>query len=94
MVQVGADLDYEYELLLMYLGRYPPPENWGMATNPPYSYYVYYLFVNLSTLNRFRRDRGLSVFLRYFLKDGSNTTPVKIPSFFDPMLARPATRNI
>lgn len=27
------------------LPRYPPPKEWNTAHNPPYSYYLYYLYV-------------------------------------------------
>jgi AMP deaminase len=28
--------------------------------NPPYSYYIYYMFANMTSLNRFRQQRGFS----------------------------------
>ena len=30
------------------LPRYPPPKEWNTAHNPPYSYYLYYLYVTNS----------------------------------------------
>ena len=41
---------------------YPPPMKWTSQYNPPYSYYIYYLFANMSTLNFFRKARGFSIF--------------------------------
>ena len=31
------------------------PEEWQDTTNPPYAYYQYYLFANITVLNHFRR---------------------------------------
>ena len=36
------------------------PLDWTDDSNPPYSYYVYYIYANLSVLNRFRASRGFS----------------------------------
>ena len=40
---------------------YPPPIQWTTRYNPPYSYYIYYLYANMSTLNFFRKARGFSI---------------------------------
>jgi AMP deaminase len=40
--------------------KYPKPTEWNFKQNPPYSYYLYYLFANISSLNYFRRQRGFS----------------------------------
>ena len=39
----------------------PLPENW-FAANPHYSYYCYFVYANLYTLNQLRRTKGLSTF--------------------------------
>jgi AMP deaminase len=39
-----------------------PPHEWHSPQNPPYNYYVYYLWANITALNVFRRQRGLNVF--------------------------------
>ena len=39
-----------------------PPHEWNSPLNPPYNYYVYYLWANITALNVFRRQRGLNVF--------------------------------
>ena len=31
------------------------PEGWTSHDNPPYSYYIFYMFANISMLNRLRR---------------------------------------
>lgn len=40
--------------------KYPYPRVWNTAMNPPYSYYIYYMFANMTSLNRFRQQRGFS----------------------------------
>ncbi|KAH3687838.1 hypothetical protein WICPIJ_001177 [Wickerhamomyces pijperi] len=37
-----------------------PPSQWTDDANPPYSYYLYYIFLNLSHLNEYRRSQGLN----------------------------------
>lgn len=41
--------------------RLPPPDMWTGTANPPYSYYLYYLWANITKLNHLRHARGLSV---------------------------------
>lgn len=36
------------------------PAEWTTANNPPYSYYLYYIYANLAVLNKFRASRGFS----------------------------------
>lgn len=31
------------------------PEKWTDEDNPPYAYYIYYMFANMTVLNRFRK---------------------------------------
>ena len=33
----------------------PTPEEWTSLENPPYSYYIFYMYANISMLNRLRR---------------------------------------
>ncbi|KAF9551283.1 AMP deaminase [Mortierella hygrophila] len=40
--------------------KYPYPRVWNTAMNPPYSYYIYYMFANMTSLNRFRQQRGFN----------------------------------
>ncbi|KAJ3345044.1 AMP deaminase [Entophlyctis luteolus] len=43
--------------------KYPSPKNWDIPLNPPYSYYLYYMFSNLCTLNGWRKDRKFNTFV-------------------------------
>nr|XP_057939328.1 AMP deaminase 2-like isoform X4 [Doryrhamphus excisus] len=36
----------------------PLPDGWTEEENPPYSYYLYYMYANMSVLNHLRRQRG------------------------------------
>ena len=38
------------------------PHDWRDDLNPPYNYYLYYLWANISSLNAFRASRGLNTF--------------------------------
>lgn len=33
----------------------PLPQDWDSEENPPYVYYIYYMYANISVLNKFRR---------------------------------------
>nr|CAD7400273.1 unnamed protein product [Timema poppensis] len=39
------------------------PHQWSDEENPPYAYYLYYMYANLTVLNHFRRERGLNTFV-------------------------------
>lgn len=39
------------------------PEQWYDEENPPYAYYQYYMYANLTVLNHFRREQGLNTFV-------------------------------
>ncbi|KAG8451136.1 hypothetical protein GDO86_003412 [Hymenochirus boettgeri] len=41
----------------------PLPENWVGEDNPPYSYYLYYMYANMTVLNHMRRRRGFHTFV-------------------------------
>jgi len=41
----------------------PTPDQWDDNENPPYSYYLYYMFANITVLNHFREERGLNTFV-------------------------------
>lgn len=49
----------------------PPPQEWNFSENPPYAYWLYYLWANIYALNKFREMRGLSRYInrRYNLLD-------------------------
>ncbi|XP_067269850.1 AMP deaminase 2 isoform X2 [Pseudorasbora parva] len=41
----------------------PKPVNWTEEDNPPYSYYLYYMYANMTVLNHVRRQRNLNSFV-------------------------------
>lgn len=43
--------------------KFPLPKDWNTAQNPPYSYWIYYLFANMASLNVWRKQRGFNTFL-------------------------------
>lgn len=32
-----------------------PPAEWTVEDNPPYAYYIYYMYANMTVLNHFRK---------------------------------------
>ena len=38
------------------------PAEWTLKHNPAYSYYAYYIYANLYTLNKLREHMGLNTF--------------------------------
>nr|POF26382.1 amp deaminase [Quercus suber] len=43
--------------------KFPLPNAWNTAQNPPYSYWIYYLFANIASLNVWRKQRGFNTFV-------------------------------
>lgn len=43
--------------------KFPPPKEWNGKQNPPYSYWIYYLYANTTSLNVWRKARGFNTFL-------------------------------
>ncbi|KAK6350970.1 AMP deaminase, variant 2 [Orbilia javanica] len=43
--------------------KFPFPKAWNTGQNPPYSYWIYYLFANLASLNMWRKQRGFNTFV-------------------------------
>uniref|UniRef100_A0A8C9RU62 AMP deaminase n=2 Tax=Scleropages formosus TaxID=113540 RepID=A0A8C9RU62_SCLFO len=41
----------------------PLPADWTEEDNPPYSYYLYYTYANMTVLNHLRRRRGFDTFV-------------------------------
>eukprot|EP01119_Soliformovum_irregulare_P025020 TRINITY_DN9131_c0_g1_i1.p1 TRINITY_DN9131_c0_g1~~TRINITY_DN9131_c0_g1_i1.p1 ORF type:complete len:1428 (-),score=462.09 TRINITY_DN9131_c0_g1_i1:547-4461(-) len=39
------------------------PSEWNSAVNPPYTYYMYYMYANIFALNKLRQARGLNTFV-------------------------------
>lgn len=40
----------------------PIPEKWDSPNNPPYGYWMYYMYANICVLNKLRASKGLSTF--------------------------------
>ncbi|KAG9117267.1 AMP deaminase [Ceratobasidium sp. 392] len=43
--------------------KFPYPKDWDTPQNPPYSYWMYYMFANMASLNHWRRARGFNTFV-------------------------------
>lgn len=41
----------------------PTPDIWTDEENPPYNYYLYYMYANMTILNQLRLERGLNKFV-------------------------------
>lgn len=39
------------------------PDQWNDDENPPYAYYIYYMYANMTVLNHFRAERGMNTFV-------------------------------
>lgn len=40
--------------------KYPLPKQWDFDANPPYTYWAYFLYANMVSLNHWRKERGFS----------------------------------
>lgn len=47
----------------MFSDKSPNPDLWTHEQNPPYTYYLYYMYANIMVLNNLRKERGMSTFL-------------------------------
>ncbi|KAE8377491.1 hypothetical protein BDV26DRAFT_263357 [Aspergillus bertholletiae] len=43
--------------------KYPIPREWNTKQNPPYSYWLYFMFANVASLNAWRKQRGFNTFV-------------------------------
>ncbi|KAL0205264.1 hypothetical protein P9112_000571 [Eukaryota sp. TZLM1-RC] len=60
---VGFDsVDDESKPERKFFRKLPHPDDWDSAVDPPFSYYIYYIYANIHTLNSFRHSRGMNVF--------------------------------
>ncbi|XP_074603658.1 AMP deaminase 2-like isoform X2 [Brevipalpus obovatus] len=41
----------------------PLPHEWNSKENPPYNYYLYYMYANICVLNHFRAERNMNTFV-------------------------------
>ena len=48
------------ELIRRLYRKYPVPREWNTAQSPPYAYWLYYMFANMASLNKWRQTRGFS----------------------------------
>ena len=61
---IGLDsVDDESKVERRLFKKYPVPRVWDGKQNPPYSYWIYYLYSNLASLNAFRKQRGFNTFV-------------------------------
>ncbi|GMM31906.1 AMP deaminase [Martiniozyma asiatica (nom. inval.)] len=61
---IGFDsVDDESKTDRRYHKKFPAPSEWSSNENPPYSYYIYYLFANMASLNHWRQLRGFNTFV-------------------------------
>ncbi len=61
---IGFDsVDDESKVERRLFKKFPVPKVWDSKQNPPYSYWIYYLFANIASLNVWRKQRGFNTFL-------------------------------
>ncbi|KAI5808174.1 hypothetical protein DFH27DRAFT_590182 [Peziza echinospora] len=61
---IGFDsVDDESKVERRLYKKFPLPKDWATKQNPPYSYWIYYLFANMSSLNVYRKQRGFNTFV-------------------------------
>ncbi|KAI0322399.1 AMP deaminase [Amylostereum chailletii] len=61
---IGFDtVDDESKIERRYHKKFPYPKLWSYGQSPPYSYWVYYMFANMASLNHWRRARGFNTFV-------------------------------
>ncbi|KAG5179298.1 hypothetical protein JKP88DRAFT_201107 [Tribonema minus] len=59
----SVDDESKPEPIQLHPERYlPSPEQWDLSENPPYSYWTYYLWANITSLNALRASKGLNTF--------------------------------
>jgi AMP deaminase len=61
---IGFDsVDDESKIERRLFRKFPTPKEWNTKQNPPYGYWIYHLFANMTSLNTFRKKRGFNTFL-------------------------------
>ncbi|BEJ16660.1 hypothetical protein CspHIS471_0600610 [Cutaneotrichosporon sp. HIS471] len=43
--------------------KFPTAQAWDTKQSPPYSYWIYYMYANMASLNVWRRERGFNTFV-------------------------------
>ncbi|KAJ8016629.1 hypothetical protein DPEC_G00009230 [Dallia pectoralis] len=46
----------------MFCTKSPKPEEWDIVMNPSYTYYIYYMYANITMINHLRKQRGMNTF--------------------------------
>ena len=60
----SVDDESKHEDMTVFDKDVPRPEKWTDVTNPPYNYYLYYMFTNMAVLNNLRKyDFDVCIFL-------------------------------
>jgi len=61
---IGFDsVDDESKVETRLYRKYPPAKEWNTKQDPPYTYWIYHLFANMTSLNVWRQRRGFSTFV-------------------------------
>ena len=61
---IGFDsVDDESKVEKRLYRKFPSAREWDTKQNPPYTYWIYYLFANIVSLNTWRRQRDFTTFL-------------------------------
>jgi AMP deaminase len=61
---VGLDsVDDESKVERRLFKKFPVPKDWDSLQNPPYTYWIYHLMANMSSLNYWRKQRGFNTFV-------------------------------
>ncbi|RPA77940.1 AMP deaminase [Ascobolus immersus RN42] len=61
---IGFDsVDDESKVERRIYKKFPIPSEWNTKQNPPYSYWIYHLFANMTSLNVWRKQRGFNTFV-------------------------------
>lgn len=61
---IGFDtVDDESKVERRIYKKFPYPRQWNTNQSPPYSYWLYYMYSNMTTLNAWRRERGFNTFV-------------------------------
>ncbi|KAL7942705.1 hypothetical protein V8C42DRAFT_347713 [Trichoderma barbatum] len=61
---VGLDsVDDESKIERRLYRKFPVPKEWNTKQNPPYNYWIYYLFSNMASLNSWRKKRGFNTLI-------------------------------
>ncbi|KIY71969.1 AMP deaminase [Cylindrobasidium torrendii FP15055 ss-10] len=61
---IGFDtVDDESKVERRIYKKFPYPRVWDTNQSPPYSYWVYYMYANMASLNNWRQKRGFNTFV-------------------------------